>query len=145
MPGDVERAPALEELRFLEGEWEMELSDSAFVPEGDVVKASAAFEFVDNGRFLALRQSDAATWIIGRDDASDLYTVLYSDGRGVSRVYTMTLDDGTWRIWRDDPEFSQRFEAVVSAERDLISGRWEKRPDGGVWEHDFALTYRRVG
>lgn len=87
----------------------------------------------------------AATWMIGRDDSGSHYTVLYSDERGVSRVYAMTLDHATWRIWRENEEFSQRFEAVVSADHDLISGHWEKRTGGGAWEHDFAVTYRRAG
>jgi hypothetical protein len=138
-------APVLERLRFLEGDWEMELSQAAFLPEGEVVRGTASFEFIDDGRLLAFRQGDAATWIIGGDDASALYTVLYGDGRGVSRVYAMTFDGGTWRIWRDDEQFSQRFEAVVSAELDLISGRWEKRTSGEDWGHDFAVTYRRLG
>lgn len=137
-------APALAGLSFLEGEWEMELSEAQFLPDGETATANAVFEFTDGGRFMALRQGDAATWLIGRDDTSEPYTVLYSDARGVSRVYAMTLDDRTWRIWRDDPEFAQRFEAVVSAERDLISGRWEKRVGLGSWEHDFAVTYRRL-
>ena len=123
----------------------MELSQAAFLPNGEVVRGTAAFEFIDDGRMLALRQGDAATWLIGRDDSAPHYTVLYSDERGVSRIYAMTLDHATWRIWRDNEEFSQRFEAVVSADRDLISGRWEKRTGRGVWEHDFAVTYRRVG
>ena len=138
-------APALERLRFLEGRWQLELSQAAFLPEGEVVHGAAAFEFVDDGRLLAFRQEDAATWIIGGDDSSAQYTALYSDGRGVSRVYTMTVDGQTWKISRDDEAFSQRFEAVVSADLDLISGRWEKRHRGGDWEHDFAVTYRRIG
>jgi hypothetical protein len=131
-------------LRFLEGGWEMELSRAEFLPEGEVIRGTVAFEFIDDGRLLALRQGDAATWIIGRDDSSALYTVLYSDARGVSRVYSMTLEGEIWKIGRDDQEFSQRFEAVVSAERDLITGRWEKRVGRGSWEHDFDVTYRRV-
>jgi hypothetical protein len=138
-------APALERLRFLEGDWEMELSQAAFLSEGEVVRGTAAFEFIDEGRLLIFRQGDAATWIIGGDDSTALYTVLYSDGRGVSRVYAMTLDGETWKIWRDDEHFSQRFEAVVSAEFDVISGRWEKRSSSEDWEHDFAVTYRRAG
>ena len=138
-------APALERLRFLEGDWEMELSQAAFLPEGERVHGTAAFEFLDDGRLLALRQGDAATWIIGGDDASALFTVLYSDGRGVSRVYAMTLESETWKIWRDADEFSQRFEAVVSPGLDLISGHWERRHSGEDWEHDFAVTYRRLG
>lgn len=138
-------APALEDLRALEGAWEVELSQTAFLCAGEVVRGTATFEFIDDGRLLAFRQGEAATWVIGRDDSSAVYTVLYSDGRGVSRVYTMTLDRGTWKMWRDDEEFSQRFEAVISSDPDLISGRWEKRLGGGPWEHDFAVTYRRLG
>jgi hypothetical protein len=26
-----------------------------------------------------------------------------------------------------------------------ISGAWETGHDSGEWEHDFALTYRRIG
>lgn len=137
-------APALEPLRFLEGVWEMELSEAAFLPEGHVVRGSATFDFLDDGRLLAFRQGDAATWIIGRDDSSDLFTVLYSDGRGVSRVYAMALEAETWKIWRDDDDFSQRFTSTVSAGRDLIIGRWEKRAAGEGWEHDFAVKYRRA-
>lgn len=25
-----------------------------------------------------------------------------------------------------------------------ITGAWEKSHDGGDWEHDFALTYRKA-
>lgn len=123
----------------------MELSHAAFLPEGEVVKAEAAFDFVEGGRFLALRQGDAATWLIGRDDAGERYTVLYSDARGVSRVYTMSFRSPDWAIWRDDPEFSQRFEAVVDAGGGEINGTWRKRHGGGEWEHDFDVAYRRAG
>jgi hypothetical protein len=92
-----------------------------------------------------MRQNgDAATWTIGRDDASRAYTAFYSDARGVSRIYEMTLADGVWRIWRDNRDFSQRFEATVSGDGDTISGHWEKRSTGADWEHDFDLTYRRL-
>ena len=137
-------APALEPLRFLEGEWQMELSDAAFLPEGEVARSTATFEFIEGGRLLAFRQGDAASWIIGRDDAAAQYTVLYSDGRGVSRVYGMTFADGVWKIWRDDEEFAQRFEAALSADLGLLTGRWEKRAGGAEWEHDFAVAYRRL-
>ena len=122
----------------------MELSEAAFLSDGETVEASADFEFVEGGRFLALRQGDAAPWLIGCDDGSSLFTVLYSDARGVSRVYSMSLADGLWRLWRDDPDFSQRFEAVIVPNGDSISGAWEKRDRDGSWEHDFAVTYRRL-
>ncbi len=122
----------------------MELSEAAFLPKGEAVELTAHFEFLESGRFLALRQGDAATWLIGRDDAGSEYTVLYSDARGVSRVYSMSLADGVWKLWRDDPEFSQRFEATFLADGS-IRGAWEKRHERGRWEHDFAVAYRRLG
>jgi hypothetical protein len=51
----------------------------------------------------------------------------------------------TWRLWRQTPEFSQRFEAVVRGDEMDITGRWEKSFDGGItWEHDFNVRYGRA-
>lgn len=145
MAGASEPTPALEGLAYLAGTWEMELSQAGFLPEGERARGTATFEFVENRRFLALRQGDAATWMIGRDDASVEYTVLYSDTRGVSRVYAMTLEGEIWTICRDDPDFSQRFEAVIAADKNTIDGSWKRRHGHGPWQHDFAVTYRRLG
>jgi hypothetical protein len=56
----------------------------------------------------------------------------------------MSLRDDEWKIWRNDPDFSQRFTARISADQRRINGRWEKRIHSGPWEHDFALTYSRA-
>ena len=94
------------------------------------------FEWIGQGAALVMRMgyaaAPAATWIIGRDDSELGYHVLYADDRGVSRVYRMSFGDGTWRMWRDTPEFSQRFDAEVSAGRAEINGSWQKSVDGGV-------------
>jgi hypothetical protein len=55
----------------------------------------------------------------------------------------MTLASRTWRIWRDDPAFTQRFEATTDDDRNVIVGRWERRSSSGPWEHDFNVTYAR--
>jgi hypothetical protein len=81
--------------------------------------------------------------VIGRDASRGDYTVLYTDTRGVSRVYEMRLAGNTWTIWRHDPEFSQRFEATITADRNAIAGNWQKRARGDPWEHDFDLAYTR--
>ena len=44
----------------------------------------------------------------------------------------------------DRSHFSQRFEATVSSDGTSIEGRWEKRQSGGIWEHDFNVTYSRL-
>jgi len=58
----------------------------------------------------------------------------------------MNLSGGTWRMRRDTPEFSQRFDAEVSANQAEIRGSWQKSVDGGkTWEHDFKVRYSRPG
>ena len=112
--------PALADLQFLVDAWDMELSGASFLPDPDAtVRTSVTFEWIGQGAALVMRMgyaaAPAATWIIGRDDSELGYHVLYADDRGVSRVYRMSFGDGTWRMWRDTPEFSQRFDAEVSA------------------------------
>jgi hypothetical protein len=143
--------PALAQLEFLAGAWDMELSEASFLPGPDAtVRGLVTVEWIEQGAALAMRMGDAgtptATWIIGRDEAEPDYCVLYADDRGVSRVYRMSLADGTWRIWRDTPEFSQRFDAEISTDRTEIDGSWRKSADRGTtWEHDFRVRYTRRG
>lgn len=82
--------------------------------------------------------------MIGRDDDATHYTALYADGRGVSRVYAMTFGEGHWSILRDDPHFSQCFDASVSTAADTITGEWKKKGPQGAWAHDFDLTCTRL-
>lgn len=141
--------PALAQLGFLAGAWDMVLSGASFLPDPDAtVQGPVTFEWIGHGAALAMSMDGAAapmaTWIFGRDEAEPDYHVLYADDRGVSRVYRMSFGDSTWRIWRDTPEFSQRFEAEISSAQTEINGRWEKSVDGGAtWEHDFNVRYSR--
>jgi hypothetical protein len=143
--------PALAPLQFLAGAWDMEVSEASFLPDPDAsVHGSVTVEWIEQGAALVMRMGDAATptatWIIGRDDSVPEYHVLYADDRGVSRVYRMSFSDRTWRMWRDTPEFSQRFDAKVSAGQAEIRGSWQKSVDGGTtWEHDFKVRYSRSG
>jgi hypothetical protein len=142
--------PALADLAFLVGDWDMALSGASFLADREqILHGRAEFQPIEAGALLAMRQGveppnpPQASWVIGRDESQDHYTVLYTDPRGVSRVYEMMLSDRHWRIWRDDPDFSQRFEATISTDRNEMVGRWEKRSSKAGWEHDFDLTYTR--
>ena len=139
--------PALAPLQFLAGAWDMELSGASFLPDPDAsVHGPVTFEWIEHGAALVMRMGGAATWIIGRDDSDPDYCVLYADDRGVSRVYRMSLSDRTWRMWRETPAFSQRFDAEVSPGQAEITGSWQKSVDGGrTWEHDFTVRYSRLG
>ena len=142
--------PALDDLEVLVGDWEMELSNASFLPHpSDTVKGLVSFEWVQDGAFLLMRMGDkspsppAAMWLIGRDVSTPRYTVLYYDNRGVSRVYEMSFASGVWKIWREAPGFSQRFEGKFSDDGNTVVASWEKSLDGTRWEHDFNVAYRR--
>jgi hypothetical protein len=85
-----------------------------------------------------------AVWLISRDESTPNYVVLYYDTRKVSRVYEMSFSDDTWKMWRNSPDFSQRFEGRVGQDRNTITAHWEKSDDGSTWEHDFDVTYTKA-
>jgi hypothetical protein len=149
--------PVLRRLDALVGEWETEVSI-----EGQLMaRGNTVFEWLEGGSFVAQHvvagsplpgappewvenAPQYATTIIGLDDAADRFYMLYADSRGVFRVYQMSLDDGVWKIWRDAPEFNQRFTGTFSDDGNTITSYWEFSSDGTNWAKDFDLIYRKV-
>jgi hypothetical protein len=69
----------------------------------------------------------------------------YFDSRGVRRVYETSLEDGVWRLSRDDPDpFPQRFAAELSDDGRRMDARWERGGEGPDFELDFEMVYERV-
>ncbi len=142
---------ALQPIAVLVGEWDMELSNGAFLPSlADTVKGHVSFKWVEDGAYIVYQVGagapggPGATMLIGRDESFPHYQVLYYDNRKVSRVYQMSFSDGVWKMWRQAPGFSQRFEGKLSADGNTITAQWDKSSDGSHWEHDFDLKYTRV-
>jgi hypothetical protein len=149
---------ALQQLVSLVGVWEMQAS----IGGRPVGRARTAFAWLEGGAFLVQRANvepsvfePPAEWvanspfplttIFGLDDASETFFMLYSDARGVSRVYQMSLIDGVWQVWgKGVPGFFQRFTGTFSDNNKTITARWEKSGDGSHWEHDFDLTYTKI-
>ncbi|HTK09604.1 MAG TPA: hypothetical protein VL485_20710 [Ktedonobacteraceae bacterium] len=137
--------PALKQLEVLVGNWEMELSNAAFLPDpSNTAKGQISFEWVENGAFIRMRMGDDAIWLISRDDAQSDYHVFYYDSRNVSRIYQMSFSENIWKLWRNSPDFSQRYEGKISHDGNTITARWEKSSDGITWEHDFNISYTRM-
>jgi hypothetical protein len=118
--------------------------------------ARSRFEWALGGQFLVqhteipIPEAPDSLAIVGTDLRTGGYTQHYYDSRGVVRLYAMGFADGVWTLTREAPDFSplefrQRFTGTFSDGENTITGAWEKCPDGGEWEHDFALTYRRAG
>ena len=67
----------------------------------------------------------------------------YFDERGVSRVYHVTSEGDTWRLWRDDPGFSQRGTAAFEEDGAAMRLRFDLDNEGGKWKRDLEVVYRR--
>ncbi len=139
---------ALKVLQPLVGEWVVE----AGPPEGEPWpgEGRVSFEWHDSGAHLIQRwsidmpEAPNGVAVIGCDAAAGSYFQLYSDDRGVCRVYEMSIGDGEWKLWRDGEPFAQRFTGQIAADGQTIEGRWELAEDGGEFRTDFDMTYRRV-
>ena len=139
---------ALVRLEPLLGEWRLE----AGPPDGEPWPGEGrmSFEWHESGVHLVQRwridlpEAPDGTAIIGCDAANGTYFQLYSDNRGVCRVYEMSIGDGEWRLWREGEPFAQRFHARFSEDGKTITGRWE-RTEGDEFVVDFDVTYRRIG
>jgi hypothetical protein len=148
--------PVLSRLAVLVGEWTMEMA----VEGRPVGRGRTVFEWLAGGAFLA-QHADAepsegapseweanspmpVTTVIGLDDSSEGFCMLYADARGVFRVYQMSLAGGVWKLWREAPGFHQRFNGTFSPDGQTINGYWEASPDGTSWERDFDVSYLKV-
>jgi hypothetical protein len=154
------RPDALARLGVFVGEWSMEARFPGQPPapsgpaDSDLL-ARSRFEWALGGQFLLQRTEvpvpgvPDSLAIVGADLRTGGYTQHYYDSRGVVRLYAMSFADGVWTLTRESPDFSpldfrQRFTGTFSEDGNTITGAWEKCPDGGEWEHDFCLTYRRT-
>ena len=139
---------ALKELEVLVGEWSMQATPPGGEPWPG--EATTTFEWLEgsDNRLLIERstvempEAPDIVCVIGCDAANGTYYQLYSDDRGVCRVYEMSIGNGEWKLWREGEPFNQRFTAKISEDGNRIEGRWEA--DEGGWKTDFDLVYTRV-
>ncbi len=135
---------ALKGLGVLVGEWETS------VPGVDA-RGRTTFDWLEGGGFLIERSSvdrpefPNAICVIGATGADGGLQQHYFDSRGVARVYEMSLEDGVWTLFRDGPDWPQRYIGELSEDGNIITGRWEAGSESGApLEHDFDMTYTRV-
>ena len=152
MTKDSERQPpqptrSLKQFDVLVGEWTM-LGTHPQLPSA--VHGHSSFEWLREGALLAWHFDwergqglPSAFSVIGQDDAVEACAMLYSDERGVARIYQMSLAGGLWKMWRDAPGFSQRMTGRFSADGSTISWQGELSRDGSTWEPDLSVIYTR--
>ena len=145
----------LSRLEPLVGMWDM----APVVDGAQVMRTTMEFAWIEDGTYLVQRSRSelldtapdvwkenaptASTSVVGADEES--FTVLYTDSRGVYRVYGMEFDGQRWTMHRRSPGFDQRFTGDLSEDGQTILGKWERSEDGGqTWLLDFDATLTRI-
>jgi len=134
----------LSKLEVLVGEWKVD------VP-GVEAQARASFEWLEGGGFLIQRSTidrpeyPNGVMVIGATGPDGGLQQHYFDSRGVHRVYDMTLDEGVWTLFREGPDWPQRYVGRIGDDGNAITGRWERgKSPGAPLELDFELNYTRL-
>jgi hypothetical protein len=134
----------LRRLDVLVGEWKTD------VP-GVVAEGCTTFEWLEGGGFLIERSSvdrpefPNGICVIGATGPDGGLQQHSFDSRGVARVYDMTLEGNAWTLFREGPDWPQRYVGELSADGKTIAGRWEAGKElGAPLELDFHLNYRRL-
>lgn len=137
----------LKQFDVLVGKWKTVGTHPAFP---SAVHGLSSFEWLREGTLLTWHFDwehggpPSALSVIGHDDVDETCSMLYSDVRGVARIYQMRLEGGVWRMWRDSPGFSQRMTGTISSDGNTITCRGELSRDGSIWEQDLDVTYTRI-
>jgi hypothetical protein len=144
----VKPNPALEPLSILIGEWTT-TGKHPLLPN-ITVHGHTSFNWLENGAFMIMHTSieekefPAGIAIFGSDDSIENFSMLYYDERGVSRLYSSTLENNTWKWWRNNSEFAQRFTCEIIDDGNTIVSIGEMSRTGGAWEKDLELRYTRI-
>jgi hypothetical protein len=147
------RSEALARLDVLVGDWDVHATFPSADTEPPPVRSR--FEWALDRQFLLqwtevpVPEAPSSLAVVGVDPGTGGYTQHYFDSRGVARLYAMSLDAGVWTLTRESPDFTpldfaQRFTGTFADDGNTITGAWELSRGGAGWEHDFAMTYRRV-
>ena len=96
-------------------------------PRQPPLRGAATGTWLEKNALLALRihvrrGPPKSVSVLGADDANDSLCMLYTDDRGVTRRYEMTLTPRFWTLRRKAPGFSQRFLGRFDVRRRTIHG-----------------------
>jgi hypothetical protein len=117
---------------------------------GIALHGRTIFEWHEGGAFLCVRSDidepgiPSAIALIGSDNDSEAFTMLYFDERGVSRRFDVTVDGPVLQWWRTAPGFSQRYVLTLAPDGETLRGVSSLSRDDVSWEQDLELRYTRV-
>jgi hypothetical protein len=140
------RNPALMPFETLVGEWQT-IGQHPYFPNTEL-NGRVSFEWIEDGAFVMMRSEidhpkfPDGIAIFGSDDEAQTCYMIYFDERGISRKYDVSITKTELKWWRDDPQLSQRFAMAITKDKLVTMGEMSR--DGGEWEKDLSLTYKKL-
>jgi len=138
--------PALQPFEPLIGEWQTTGSHPYF--SDTELHGRVTCEWIEGGAFLLMRSEidhpkfPDGIEIFGSDDEAGTYYMLHFDERGISRKYDVAISGNQLTWQRNDAHLSQRL--TITMDHDQLVSSGEMCRDGGEWEKDLSLTYKRL-
>jgi hypothetical protein len=140
--------PALKALDILIGEWNTTGSHPYF--PGTTFHGKTSFKRIEGGAFIMMsshtdeNEIPDGMAIIGSDDSTEEFFMLYFDERNVSRKYDLSATGKTITWWRNAADFKQKNTLIISADGNSIEGKGQMCREGKEWEDDLSLNYTRI-
>ena len=145
------RGELMKRMEFFIGHWKMEVIHPHLQP--NPISGQTNFEWL-NEKYVIQRTQIAKeefpdnTIIYDCNPDTGQYLAHYFDTRGVTRLYQMSLENGQWKLWRDEADFSpldfyQRFTGKIDGTEKVIESAWEQSDDGKNWHADFKIIYQK--
>ncbi len=137
---------SIKQFDILVGEWNMVGTHPSFP---SAAHGHSSFDWLVEGALLLWHFDwerpgpPSAMSVLGHDDSVEPCTMLYSDERGVARIYQMSLEGGVWNMWRESQGFTQRMTGTFSDDGNTITVHGELSRDGSKWERDLDVRYTR--
>jgi hypothetical protein len=140
--------PALRPFEILIGEWKT-IGTHPYVPD-TTFHGRTSFKWIEEGAFMIMHSEideegiPSGIAILGSDEATGEYFMLYFDERKISRKFDVSFSDNKLKWWRNASGFSQRFTWTISDDGNTIISKGELSKDNTTWEKDLELTFNRI-
>lgn len=76
----------------------------------------------------------------GSDNEAGAFSMIYFDEREVSRIYKVTVGEGSVTWSRDDAELAQKMTLTLQPDGTIL-GQGRMSQNGGAWGDDLSQTF----
>jgi hypothetical protein len=129
------------------GEWTT-IGNHPQVPDSKL-RGRTHIQWHESGAFLVMHSEvdhpefPDGVAIIGSDNATGRFSMIYFDERGVSRIMDVTVSERSVTWEHDDPKFAQRLTIVAEPTGERMTSKGTMSQNRGPWTDDLSQLFVR--